>query len=122
MLFLDRNACDKAEQTPEGAEWLYELKLGYRAIGFKTDADVLLHVLGSNSIASSQINAHCWFADLLARRATSMVELSRRDGVGKQISDSLVSIRIYSSTKKVKSRKPPTGHFDSLGGILCRGA
>ena len=50
-------------------------------------------VIGGDRSASPKVDeallkavarAHCWFADLLARRATSMVELARRDGVGKQ--------------------------------------
>ena len=50
-------------------------------------------VIGDDRSASPKVDeallkavarAHCWFADLLARRATSMVELARRDGVAKQ--------------------------------------
>jgi hypothetical protein len=37
-LFFEPMVCDKAEQPPEGLEWLYELKLhGYRAIGFRSE-------------------------------------------------------------------------------------
>ena len=79
----DRAATDRPALTITG-----EIPMQIRRRGVEKK-----FVIGGDRSASPKVDeallkavarAHCWFEDLVAGQATSMVELARRDGVGKQ--------------------------------------
>jgi site-specific DNA recombinase len=67
--------------------------------------------------------AHCWFDDLVSGRCRSMVEIARRDGIGKQYVSRLMRLAFLAPEmveRIVAGRQPPeltaqalrTGRFD----------
>src|ERR1700736_4238408 len=75
------------------------------------------------SLLRAVARAHCWFDDLVSGRCGSMVEIARRDGVGKQYVSRLIRLAFLAPEmveRIVAGRQPPeltaqalrTGRFD----------
>ena len=75
------------------------------------------------SLLRAVARAHCWFDDLVSGRCGSMVEIAKRNRVGKQYVSRLIRLAFLAPEmveRIVAGRQPPeltaqalrTGHFD----------
>ena len=102
-----------------GREGLWRERRGFDTIVQTATGMALVSGGGMERVA----RAHCWFNDLVSGRCGSMVEIAKRNGVGKQYVSRLIRLAFLSPEmveRIVAGRQPPeltaqalrTGRFD----------